>query len=50
MDKETLIPVAGVVTKIRRDTGDVKTFLVEKEDGGKPFRPLAMQTKYVDIK
>ncbi len=37
MDKETLIPVAGVVTKIRRDTGDVKTFLVEKEDGGKPF-------------
>jgi len=31
---DSLIPVVGVVTDIRRDTPDVKTFRIEKADGG----------------
>jgi len=34
---ETLIPVLGVITDIRIDTPDVKTFRVVTPDGGKPF-------------
>ncbi len=36
-DNETLIPAIGVVTDIRRDTPDVKTFRVVTPDGVKPF-------------
>ena len=35
--KETLIPALGVVTDIRIDTPDVKTFRVVTPDGQKPF-------------
>jgi NAD(P)H-flavin reductase len=35
--KEALIPVVGVVTDIRIDTPDVKTFRVLTHDGKKPF-------------
>ncbi len=35
--KEPLIPAVGVVTSIRRDTPDVKTFRVESLTGEKPF-------------
>ena len=35
--KEALIPVIGVVTDIRIDTPDVKTFRVVTPDGKKAF-------------
>lgn len=37
MTNETLIPKIGVVTDIRKDTPDVKTFRVVGVDGKKPF-------------
>ena len=37
MTNETLIPYLGVVTDIRIDTPDVKTFRVLTPDGVKPF-------------
>ena len=37
MNQETLIPYVGVVTAIRQDTPDVKTFRVEAPEGGKLF-------------
>ncbi len=37
MNNEPLIPALGVVTNIRRDTPDVKTFRVVTPDGVKPF-------------
>ena len=37
MINETLIPVIGVVTDIRQDTPDVKTFRVVTREGKKPF-------------
>ena len=37
-EKEALIPVVGVVTDIRIDTPDVKTFRVVTPDGKKSFR------------
>ena len=37
MNYETLIPYVGVVTDIRQETPDVKTFRVEAPEGGKLF-------------
>ncbi len=37
MNKEALIPYVGVVTDIRQDTPDVKTFRVVSPEGGKLF-------------
>ena len=37
MNTETLIPVVGIVTDIRQDTPDVKTFRVNAPNGGKLF-------------
>ena len=37
MNQDTLIPYVGVVTAIRQDTPDVKTFRVEAPEGGKLF-------------
>ena len=37
---DTLIPLIGVVTDIRQDTPDVKTFRVVSPDGGKVFQAL----------
>ena len=37
MSNETLIPYVGIVTAIRQDTPDVKTFRVEAPEGGKLF-------------
>ena len=34
---DNIIPMVGVVTEIRTDTPDIKTFRVEKVDGGKCF-------------
>ena len=46
---ETLIPVVGVVTDIRIDTPDVKTFRVVTPDGKKPFEHMPGQCAMVSI-
>ena len=38
---DTLIPKVGVITDIRQETPDVKTFRVEAPEGGKLFRAYA---------
>ena len=42
MVEETLIPKIGVVTDIRKDTPDVKTFRVVGTDGKKLLNPYNM--------
>ena len=45
MNPETLIPKLGVVTKITKETPDVKTFQVVGPDGKKPsFKIIKAQT------
>lgn len=43
MTEETLIPKLGVVTAIRTDTPDVKTFRIVSPEGGKPFEHIPGQ-------
>ena len=40
---DTLVPMIGVITDIRRETPDVKTFRVERPEGGKLFEHLPGQ-------
>lgn len=47
--KEPLIPQLGVITDIRRDTPDVKTFRVVTPDGKKPFSHLPGQCAMLSI-
>ena len=49
MTEETLIPKIGVVTDIRIDTPDVKTFLVVSPDGKKPFSHMPGQCAMLSI-
>ena len=49
MNTETLIPHVCVVTDIRTDTPDVKTFRVLTEDGKKPFEHMPGQCAMVSI-
>ena len=49
MTNETLIPMIGVVTDIRRDTPDVKTFRVEAPEGGKMFEHIPGQCAMLSI-
>ncbi len=49
MYNETLIPVIGVVTDIRIDTPDVKTFRVVTPDGNKPFEHMPGQCAMLSI-
>ena len=49
MNKETLIPLVGVVTDIRRDTPDVKTFRVVGRDGKKPFVHIPGQCAMLSV-
>ncbi len=49
MNMETLIPVLGVVTDIRMDTPDVKTFRVVTPDGKKPFQHMPGQCAMLSI-
>ena len=49
MTNETLIPKIGVVTDIRRDTPDVKTFRVEAPEGGKVFEHIPGQCAMLSI-
>lgn len=46
---ETLIPSVGVVTDIRRDTPDVKTFRVVGTDGNKLFEHIPGQCAMVSV-
>ncbi len=49
MTNETLIPYLGVVTDIRIDTPDVKTFRVLTPDGVKPFDHMPGQCAMLSI-
>ena len=49
MTDETLIPKIGVVTDVRRDTPDVKTFRVEAPEGGKVFEHIPGQCAMLSI-
>ena len=46
---ETLIPYAGIVTKITDQTPDVKTFRVEAPEGGKLFEHLPGQCAMLSV-
>ena len=46
---ETLIPYAGIVTKITDQTPDVKTFRVEAPNGGKLFEHLPGQCAMLSV-
>ena len=47
--KETLIPKIGVVTEVRVDTPDVKTFRVVAPEGGKVFEHMPGQCAMLSI-
>ncbi len=46
---DALIPMLGVVTDIRRDTPDVKTFRVTSVGGGKPFEHIPGQCAFLSM-
>ena len=49
MNNDTLIPHIGVVTDIRQDTPDVKTFRVVSPEGGKVFEHMPGQCAMLSI-
>ena len=49
MHNETLIPKVGIITDIRIDTPDVKTFRVEAPEGGKLFEHMPGQCAMLSI-
>ena len=49
MRTDNLIPMVGVVTEIRRDTPDIKTFRVERPEGGKCFEHMPGQCAMLSI-
>ena len=49
MNKETLVPVLGIVTDVRVDTPDVKTFRVNAPEGGKCFEHMPGQCAMLSI-
>ncbi len=49
MTKEALVPGIGVITDIRMDTPDVKTFRVVTPDGKKPFEHIPGQCAMLSI-
>ena len=49
MSQNALIPMLGVVTDIRRDTPDVKTFRVQALDGGKCFEHIPGQCAMLSL-
>lgn len=46
---DALIPMLGVVTDIRKDTPDVKTFRVTSIGGGKPFEHIPGQCAFLSM-
>ena len=49
MNSETLIPQVVVVTDIRKDTPDVKTFRILTPEGKKPFDHMPGQCAMLSI-
>ena len=49
MQSETLIPQVGVVTDIRKETPDVKTFRVVGKDGKKLFEHMPGQCAMLSL-
>ena len=49
MNKEALMPLIGVITDIRKDTPDVKTFRVVGTDGKKLFEHIPGQCAMVSV-
>ena len=49
MINETLIPKVGVITDIRKDTPDVKTFRVVGTDGKKLFEHMPGQCAILSV-
>ncbi len=49
MEKEALIPRVGVITDIRQDTPDVKTFRVVSTDGNKMFEHIPGQCAMLSV-
>ena len=49
MNENALLPQACVITQVRRDTPDVKTFRVEKPGGGKPFAHMPGQCAMLSL-
>ena len=49
MTNETLIPLVGVITDVRTDTPDVKTFRVTAPEGGKLFEHIPGQCAMVSL-
>ena len=49
MNADVLIPVIGVITDVRQDTPDVKTFRVVGKDGKKPFAHLPGQCAMISV-
>ena len=47
--RDTLIPMVGIVTDIREETPDVKTFRVEHPEGGKLFEHMPGQCAMVCV-
>ena len=47
--QDTLIPQIGVVTDVCRETADVKTYRVEKPDGGKLFEHMPGQCALLSV-
>lgn len=49
MENEALIPYVGVITEIRQETPDVKTFRVVSKEGEKPFEHIPGQCAMLSI-
>jgi len=49
MNHETLIPMIGVITNIKQETPDVKTFQIINREGKKPFAHMPGQCGMVSI-
>ena len=48
-NKDRMIPVVGVITKVTRETADVTTYQVEKPGGGKLFEHLPGQCAFLSV-
>ena len=49
MNRDSMIPVVGVLTKVTRETGDVNTYRVEKPGGGKLFEHMPGQCAFLSV-
>ena len=48
-NKDRMIPVVGVITKVTRETADVTTYQVEKPGGGKLFEHMPGQCAFLSV-